>query len=747
MEVFMQTLDEYLDAYGGHLAQRCRERLQPLHDPQGEPHPRLKELLRQPFEAQAHVITGAAKLLETSKSTFLICEMGTGKSLMGIGTVHAHADGKPYRALVFCPGQLVGKWQREIRDTLPDVTTRAIKDWKEAVALLDKKGTSPTCGEWYVIARDRAKLGAKWKPAVVRARRRVKTEGGLKVTKEVSTCPQCGAAVADEEGMLLPLEVLERRPHYCRRCKGALWTYTVELRRWAPATFLHKKLKGWFDYLICDEAHEEKSQTSAQANALGSLAAACRRTVALTGTLLGGYSEHVRPLLFRLSPRSVVQEGFEWSDSMRFAERYGRIKTTIREKEGGESRNRQSRGSSSTKTRCIEPGILPGLFGNHLLDKAVFLQLEQVATRLPKFEEELVPIPMEAAQAQAYDELEKDMMDAVRNLVRRGNRQLLGAMVNSLLYYPDTCYGDWPALGYYEGDRDGEGAFITVHIPSRLSADVIYPKEQALLDLVRKEKQAGRQCWVYVQITDKHSLLDRLQRLFERHGLRVGVLRSTVELAKREEWITRHGKDADVVISHPKLVETGLDLFDKGGNHNFCTLIFYQTGYNLFTLRQASRRSWRIGQEKACKVVYFYHAGTMQERAMGLMGRKLAAAEAIDGKFSTEGLAAAAEDKGSLAMMLAKNLMDKLDEDPALAWARAGATTSTIEGDEPMARKRFPKTATKPEEVKPEPVAQEPAKEPAQVLPFVKPEPAPAGLSSLAAKLAKIRLGKQLLKR
>jgi len=738
----MQTLDEYLDAYGGHLARRCRERLKPLHDPQGQPHPRVKDLLRQPFEAQVHVITGAAKLLERSKTAFLICEMGTGKSLMGIGTVHAHADGKPYRALVFCPGQLVGKWQREIRETLPNVTTQAISNWKEAVALLAKKGTAPTVGEWYVIARDRAKLGAKWRPAVIKARRRIKTQDGQRVMREVNTCPTCGIGIADEEGLLIPLEILERKPHYCGICKGPLWTYTADLRRWAPATFIHKKLKRFFDYLICDEAHEEKSQTSAQANALGSLAAASKRTLALTGTLLGGYSEHVRPLLFRLSPRSVVQEGFDWSDAMKFAERYGRIKTTIREKESEGSRNRQSRGSSS-KTKAIEPGILPGLFGNHLLDKAVFLQLEQVARGLPNLQEELIAVPMEEAQEQAYKDLEKDMMGAVRELVRRNNRQLLGSMVNSLLYYGDTCYATWEPLGYYEGKRDGEGAFVTVHIPSKLSADVIYPKEQALLDLVRKEKQAGRQCWVYVQITEKHALLDRLRQLFVRHGLRVGVLKANVDLAKREEWIAKNGKGVDVVISHPKLVETGLDLFDKGGNHNFCTLIFYQTGYNLFTLRQASRRSWRIGQEKECKVVYFYYEGTMQERAMGLMGRKLAAAEAIDGKFSSEGLAAAAEDEGSLAMMLAKNLVDKLDEDPALAWAKTGAIESTIPLEEPMAKKKFPKNAAKPE------VAQAAKAEPVEVLPFVKPVPkqetATVGMSNLAAKLAKIRMGRALM--
>ena len=124
---------------------------------------------------------------------------------------------------------------------------------------------------------------------------------------------------------------------------------------------------------------------------------------------------------------------------------------------------------------------------------------------------------------------------------------------------------------------------------------------------------------------------------------------------------------------------------------------------------------------------------------MGLMGRKLAAAEAIDGKFSTEGLAAAAEDEGSLAMMLAKNLMDKLDDDPALSWAKTGAVQGVIETEEPMARKKFPKNAANPEVAK---AAIAEPKEPAKILPFVKPE---AGMSSLAARLAKIRLGRQLM--
>jgi hypothetical protein len=33
---------------------------------------------------------------------------------------------------------------------------------------------------------------------------------------------------------------------------------------------------------------------------------------------------------------------------------------------------------------------------------------------------------------------------------------------------------------------------------------------------------------------------------------------------------------------------------------NFPTIFFVQTGYSIYTLQQASRRSWRIGQSNGC---------------------------------------------------------------------------------------------------------------------------------------------------
>ena len=85
-------------------------------------------------------------------------------------------------------------------------------------------------------------------------------------------------------------------------------------------------------------------------------------------------------------------------------------------------------------------------------------------------------------------------------------------------------------------------------------------------------------------------------------------------------------------------METGLDL------NAFTTLFFYDTGYKLFTLRQASRRSWRINQTAPRVEVYMlYYAQTMQHKAIKLMANKLAAAGIIEGSFSEEGLAAMSE--------------------------------------------------------------------------------------------------------
>jgi hypothetical protein len=132
----------------------------------------------------------------------------------------------------------------------------------------------------------------------------------------------------------------------------------------------------------------------------------------------------------------------------------------------------------------------------------------------------------------------------------------------------------------------------------------------------------------------------------------------------------------DVMICFPKLVSTGLDLFSKvQGGHNYNCIVFYETGYKLNDMRQAARRAWRIGQPKDCYIYYLYYRETMQHRAMSLMSKKMAAALALEGEFSEEGLAAMAGD-GNVQMALAKSLAERIDDaDMQRSWSKVQSST------------------------------------------------------------------------
>lgn len=92
-------------------------------------------------------------------------------------------------------------------------------------------------------------------------------------------------------------------------------------------------------------------------------------------------------------------------------------------------------------------------------------------------------------------------------------------------------------------------------------------------------------------------------------------------------------------------IPRNLDLLD------FPTLIFGQTGYSIYVLRQASRRSWRIGRRRPVKVKFLQYTGTMQESCLRLMGKKLLVSLAMEGKFAAQGLQALEDDDDILTAM------------------------------------------------------------------------------------------------
>ena len=533
----IQNLDQYMLTYGAMLGQQAEQTLNPLHVPGRDSLPDMELLPEILSRRDCCLIEATRKALNRQKALLLVGEMGTGKTIMGMSAIHAHAQGRPYRALVFCPGQLIHKWEREIRETVPDVEVIQLESWKSLLHLDRTK--KPGHVEWYVIARDRATswarngnplftvtstsmmasfvaqlVGCVWS---MKNGNRFSWANRRRTVRQAvvsgSVRAKCEWVLTNERGQEDPER--EQGGRLEEGCGSALWQMNGELWRYEPALFIKRHLRNFFKYLVLDEVHEEKGYvTRPRAMLLGALAACCQKVIALTGTLVGGYAEHLRPLLFRLSPRSLVQEGLLWSNVTAFNERYGRIETRITERSSGPGEdNRMSRGSKTT-VKSVRPGIMPILFGRHLIDKAVFLSLNEVADNLPPLEEECIRVRMDEELAAAYkQDVEKPLAEAIKVMMKRKDRRLLGTMLQTLLAYPDYPFG-WNSIGY----RD-DGEFVIVANPPNLPDDVIRPKEQALLDLVESEKTKGRKVWIYVQFTDKHDVQGRLEKTLRESGL------------------------------------------------------------------------------------------------------------------------------------------------------------------------------------------------------------------------------------
>ena len=80
-------------------------------------------------------------------------------------------------------------------------------------------------------------------------------------------------------------------------------------------------------------------------------------------------------------------------------------------------------------------------------------------------------------------------------------------------------------------------------------------------------------------------------------------------------------------------------------------------------MRQASRRSWRIGQTRPVKVVFMSYRNTLQADALKLVAKKLQSSLAVEGELPEDGLAAFGDDGDDMMMALARKIISGEEED------------------------------------------------------------------------------------
>ena len=431
-------------------------------------------------------------------------------------------------------------------------------------------------------------------------------------------------------------------------------------RRYDLAEFIKRELGGFFDFVVFDEVHQFSSTAkSAQANTASVLAEVIPQRGSLTGTYMSGYARPMFPMLYHYGNGSMRKD-FSYGDKNRWTKLYGLIEKVIRPGDKSESSNSERNRNKRSSTRTYDlPGVMPGVL-RYVLPSTLFIRLEDVVATLPPFNEWHIGVELDEevseetgqSQQSIYFAMETELLENIRALRwtdSRACQKLMSEFAHRAQVYPELCWREGVARVEHP-----YGGVIFDEQPLR--KDKLYPKERKVLEIIEKEKGRDRPVGIFVGYTGKYDMIPRYQELLEEMGLKVAVLRTnTVHTDKRREWLDEQDRaGVDVLLCHPGTIMVGLDvLWVK-------TWIWLTPDYDTSRLRQASRRSWRVGQTDPIDVYFLTYTGTKQGKALYLISKKVQTALAVEGDVVGNGLAAlsGADGARSIEQMLVDSDID-----------------------------------------------------------------------------------------
>ena len=324
----------------------------------------------------------------------------------------------------------------------------------------------------------------------------------------------------------------------------------------------------------------------------------------------------------------------------RWIERYGFVEHTVGRDDGDSLEDgRTSRRRKYRKVIRERPGLAPAaLF--HLIGNMVFLRLSDVASGLPP-EERVLLSSMDTesdaaglSQRSGYDRLFETLRGALADALSkvRGG----GSPPTSRRCSPTPPAARAARRSSSRRPRSGSTR------RSRRSSTSWPPSGWP-----------GRRVLVYATHTGTRDITGRMEDFLGRHGFRVAVMKAdTVPPERREAWVAKRVEEGvDVLVCHPPLVQRGLDFVE------FPTICWYETDYSVYTMRQASRRSLRIGQTEPVQVVFMAYRNTLQADALQLVAKKLRSSPAVEGELPEDGLAAYGDDGDDLMLALARKIV------------------------------------------------------------------------------------------
>jgi SNF2 family DNA or RNA helicase len=427
------------------------------------------------------------------------------------------------------------------------------------------------------------------------------------------------------------------------------------------AQLFQRMLPKHFHVGIFDEIHQMKASGSGRGMAFHKILKSCRKSLFLTGTLTNGASSSIQSVLWRVFPKELLDLGFSHKTTAEtWAHRYGVIekvkKLDTDATRIGVTTNRQ-------KDDVIikeKPGISPELVANHLLDKSVFMDVSELQVPMITLKEKPIVVPLDDDHYDEYKKFHSQLYNACYSLQKD-----LGTAAWSKFNPSVLNYADQPTLGMSIEFKGKDGDVLKHVTAPAFSVNYESSKERTLVKTVLQRMAQGRRVIIYTNFTQEYRTTQRLQKVLKRNGIDSVILDSKVSTDQRFEWLDQQAeKGTKVIITNQRLVEVGLDLLA------FPTIIFWQMNDDINVVRQAAKRSHRLGQHLHCEVLYLINDKTQQmAQFQRLMSRRVSA-------LLVEGAIERSDDLAKYADLSAGSLTNDLSKmlessEIANAWEKA----------------------------------------------------------------------------
>lgn len=601
---------------------------------------------KKPFEGQIPIIQSGIEVLKRDKFIYMGCDMGCGKTVMGVKINHNYIKTKKqnYTTLVVAPAITLSQWKEEIKSSTDDnIKVIIIRKTEDFIKWYNSKEVNKT-PTYLLIGKETFKLSYAKEPCYIKSTKYIESKelddyykrNGYytlhdymyttkKRKKNVLTCPDCGKALSNPNRTTEDVFFEEKdfkKPnkgnYKCTHCGCVLWSAIYnKTKKTSVIDFIHRK-GIIFDSVICDEMHESNNSSSIIGASIRTLIRNhAKKVIALSGTSNNGYASSLHNFLMGVCPRKLKSD--ECLDVKDFVQKYGTLQAVTNIND--EKRSYYSRGKSEIKDSDFKEieGINPVVFTKYLASNFIFATLDDLSKNLPPLKEEYIPIEPTTSQKNGENRLFED--------IKKQNSFNAKMYVDSIIKHYINNPFEWKTIPI----TNKEGIEVDIQ-PNNLDSDIL-PKEQKLIELVKKEHSEGRKVWIYTEFNNGgeymkgEKLPNRLESILKNQGLKVFQLKASVSTYDRKDILEKNKDKYDVFISNPRIVNVGINL-------QFCpTYIFYMPSYMVNIVSQASKRGYRINSTLENRIYHMYYKDTWEDIIIKRFQRKLAESKAINGQF------------------------------------------------------------------------------------------------------------------